>query len=80
MKRSIDQSDIGDKETAHKEYLTAVEGKSNSDAREIAKDVLGEPVFWNWDREYMHFSVVPVTQSISSSEDSGRLLPLHWWC
>ncbi|KAJ7492153.1 isocitrate lyase [Mycena latifolia] len=29
--------------------LTAVEGKSIPEAREIAKDILGKPVFWDWD-------------------------------
>lgn len=51
VKAAIDKSDIGDKETAYKGYLSAVEGKSNSDARDIAEDILGAPVFWNWDRK-----------------------------
>lgn len=53
MKAAIDKSSIGDKEAAYKQYLTAVEGKSNSDARDIAKDILGETVFWNWDRQWL---------------------------
>ena len=50
VKYAIDKSSISDKETAYKEYLTAVEGKSNSDARDIAKDILGTHIFWDWDR------------------------------
>ncbi|KAI0783403.1 isocitrate lyase and phosphorylmutase [Abortiporus biennis] len=61
VKKAIDSSAIHDKEKAYKEYLSAVEGKSNSDAREIAKDILGEPVYWSWElpktREgYYHYT------------------------
>ncbi|KAH8099737.1 isocitrate lyase [Cristinia sonorae] len=61
VKQAIDKSDIGDKATAYKEYLAAVEGKSNSDARDAARDIIGQPVFWNWDlpktREgYYHYT------------------------
>ncbi|CAL1694373.1 unnamed protein product [Somion occarium] len=61
VKVAVDKSSIADKETAYKEYLNAVEGKSNSDARSVAKDILGEPVFWSWElpktREgYYHYT------------------------
>ncbi|KAJ7146250.1 isocitrate lyase [Mycena epipterygia] len=42
-------SSIENKDAAYKSYLTAVDGKSNSEAREIAADILGKPVFWDWD-------------------------------
>lgn len=42
-------SHITDKEAAYKEYLHAANGKSNSHARDIAKDITGEEIFWNWD-------------------------------
>lgn len=45
-------SSIKDKEAAYKQYLTAADGKSNTHAREVAKDILGQEVFWNWDRAY----------------------------
>lgn len=51
VKQAIDSSAIHDKEAAYKGYLTAVEGKSNATARDIAKDIVGKPVFWDWDRE-----------------------------
>lgn len=47
-------SNIKDKPETLKQYLAAVDGKSNSHAREIAKDVVGQEVFWNWDSEYSH--------------------------
>ncbi|KAH8120000.1 isocitrate lyase and phosphorylmutase [Phellopilus nigrolimitatus] len=62
VEKAIDASSkIADKKAAHKEYISAADGKSNTHAREIAKDMLGEEVFWNWDlprtREgYYHFT------------------------
>ncbi|KLO15061.1 isocitrate lyase and phosphorylmutase [Schizopora paradoxa] len=61
VEKSIKASDIGNKDAAYQEYLAAVENKSNTQAREIAKDMLGKEVFWNWDlprtREgYYHFT------------------------
>ncbi|EPT03444.1 hypothetical protein FOMPIDRAFT_1022413 [Fomitopsis schrenkii] len=58
---AIERSSIHDKDAAIHGYKAAVEGKSNADARDIAKDILGEPVFFNWDlpktREgYYHFT------------------------
>lgn len=47
-------SNIKDKPETLKQYLAAVDGKSNSHAREIAKDFVGQDVFWNWDSEYSH--------------------------
>ncbi|KAH9929749.1 isocitrate lyase family-domain-containing protein, partial [Fomitopsis serialis] len=57
----IQRSSIQDKETALRGYRAAADGKSNADARDIAKDILGEPVFFDWDlpktREgYYHFT------------------------
>ena len=34
-----------------KAYREAVDGKSNADARDVAKDILGENIFWDWDRK-----------------------------
>ncbi|PCH34078.1 isocitrate lyase and phosphorylmutase [Wolfiporia cocos MD-104 SS10] len=63
VERAIHRSGIAEnqKDTAVKEYRVASEGKSNSDARDVAKDILGEPVFWDWDlpktREgYYHYT------------------------
>ncbi|KAJ6601346.1 isocitrate lyase [Mycena vulgaris] len=49
VETAISQSSIEDKDGAYKSYFAAVEGKSNSEAREIATDILGEPVYWDWD-------------------------------
>ena len=51
VKRAVDASSIPDKTTAYEGYLKAVSGKSNSEARIVAQDILGQPVFWDWDRE-----------------------------
>ncbi|KIK70530.1 hypothetical protein GYMLUDRAFT_32560 [Collybiopsis luxurians FD-317 M1] len=57
----INTSTISDKPAALKAYLAAASGRSISDAREIAKDLLGAHVFWDCDmprtREgYYHFT------------------------
>ncbi|EMD42309.1 hypothetical protein CERSUDRAFT_79893 [Gelatoporia subvermispora B] len=59
--QAIQRSSIQHKEQALEAYRAAVQGKSNSEARDIAKDILGEPVFWDWDlpktREgYYHYT------------------------
>lgn len=52
VKQAIDASSISDKIAAYEGYLKAVSGKSNSEAKIVAQDILGEPVFWDWDRKY----------------------------
>ncbi|KAJ6486121.1 isocitrate lyase [Mycena vitilis] len=49
VEAAIAKSSIENKDAAYKSYLVAVEGKSNPEARDVAEDILGEPVFWNWD-------------------------------
>ncbi|KJA28479.1 hypothetical protein HYPSUDRAFT_33888 [Hypholoma sublateritium FD-334 SS-4] len=61
VEKAINKSGINDKAGAYKSYLDAVSGKSNSVARTVATDILGEPVFWDWDaprtREgYYHYT------------------------
>lgn len=33
------------------QYKRAVIGKSNFEARQIAREVVGHDVYWDWDRE-----------------------------
>ncbi|TFL06158.1 isocitrate lyase [Pterulicium gracile] len=49
VESAIKASSIADKESAMKGYLASAAGKSNGEAREIAEDILGKPVFWDWD-------------------------------
>ncbi|KAJ7665224.1 isocitrate lyase [Mycena polygramma] len=49
VETAIAKSSIENKDAAYKSYLVAVEGKSNPEARDVAEDILGEPVFWDWD-------------------------------
>ncbi|KAF8167421.1 isocitrate lyase [Crassisporium funariophilum] len=49
VEASIRSSNISDKDGAYQTYLSAASGKSNSDARSAATDILGEQVFWDWD-------------------------------
>ena len=59
MKQAIQRSSIADKDSAYDHYLKAVEGKSNSDARDIAADILSERIFWDWDREFRYILLTP---------------------
>jgi len=57
----IEASELKDKKGALEAYTTAVQGKSNGEARDIAAEILGKPVFWDWDaprtREgYYHYT------------------------
>ena len=50
MEKAIKASAIiSDKDAALKSYLTAADGKSNAQAREISKEILGVDIYWNWD-------------------------------
>jgi len=51
VEKAMMRSSMIDKAATYQRYLTAVSGKSNNEAREIARDFLGESVFWDWDRE-----------------------------
>ncbi|KAI0830821.1 isocitrate lyase [Trametes gibbosa] len=61
FEKALQNSSVADKEGALKAYREAVDGKSNADARDVAKDILGENIFWDWDlpktREgYYHYT------------------------
>ncbi|RDB29201.1 2-methylisocitrate lyase, mitochondrial [Hypsizygus marmoreus] len=61
VEKAIRKSSITDKDAAIKSYLVAVAGKSNTVARAVATDILGDPVFWDADlprtREgYYHYT------------------------
>ncbi|KAF7337673.1 Isocitrate lyase [Mycena sanguinolenta] len=49
VEAAIGQSAVENKEKAYESYLAAVEGKSISEAREVATDILGKPVYWDCD-------------------------------
>ncbi|KAJ7805166.1 isocitrate lyase [Mycena olivaceomarginata] len=49
VEAAIGKSSIENKDAAYKSYLAAVEGKSTSEAREVATDILGEAVYWDCD-------------------------------
>ena len=50
VKEAIHKSSIPDKVTAYDSYSVAVSGKSHTEARAVAADILGQPVFWDCDR------------------------------
>lgn len=61
VQQSISKDErIKDKEKSFSSYLEASKGKSNGEARRVAKSILGEDVFWSWDRKI--FSRTFVTQ------------------
>ncbi|KAJ6520327.1 isocitrate lyase [Mycena sanguinolenta] len=49
VEAAIGQSGVENKEKAYEGYLSAVEGKSIHEAREVATDILGKPVYWDCD-------------------------------
>ncbi|KAL0580669.1 mitochondrial 2-methylisocitrate lyase [Marasmius crinis-equi] len=49
VQAAIKDSTISDKEGAYKAFQEATAGKPISDAREIAKDILGAAVFWDYE-------------------------------
>nr|GAT55607.1 predicted protein [Mycena chlorophos] len=49
VEAAIKQSSVNDKGSAYKAYTEAASGKSHSEAREIAADILGAPVYWDCD-------------------------------
>ncbi|KAG6846049.1 hypothetical protein H0H87_006413 [Tephrocybe sp. NHM501043] len=63
VKQAIDKSSIANKADAYSSYLSVVDGKSNSEARAVAADILGEPVFWDWDRESLEIRVTYISQA-----------------
>lgn len=78
VKSAIERSSIKDKEEALNNYLSAVDGQSNTVARAISRDILGEDVYWDWDGKPCNNSWQFI-QEASSTSYSGRLLPLHRW-
>lgn len=51
VEKAFKKSNIKDKDAAYKSYLSAVDGKSNNEARTVAADILGENVAWDCDRK-----------------------------
>ena len=37
-------------ESVFEHYTSRVAGKSNSESRKVAKEILGIDIFWDWDR------------------------------
>jgi hypothetical protein len=66
------------KEATHQRYIGAATGKSNADARAIAQDILGEPVYWDWDCEHDILIITLSADRILSAPNEGGLLPFHW--
>ncbi|KIY46310.1 isocitrate lyase and phosphorylmutase [Fistulina hepatica ATCC 64428] len=61
VKRSISSSQVADKDVAYEKYIALAVGKSNKQARDIAREILGYSVAWDWDAPrtkegYYHFT------------------------
>ncbi|RDX51925.1 isocitrate lyase and phosphorylmutase [Lentinus brumalis] len=61
FEKALEKSGVADKAGALKAFKEATDGKSITDARDIAKDIVGENIFWDWDlpktREgYYHYT------------------------
>lgn len=44
--------------TVFEQYRSTAAGKSNTEAREIAIGILGQPVDWSWDRKFSPESII----------------------
>ncbi len=62
VQKAIQKKDsIKDKDAAFKAYIAAAQEKSNNEARDIAIDIVGEPVFWDCDRKpQLYNSLLPL--------------------
>ncbi|EIN14412.1 isocitrate lyase [Punctularia strigosozonata HHB-11173 SS5] len=61
VEKAISATHFADKAATYQKYLSAAFGGSNSEARQIAKEILGRDVEWDWDlprtREgYYHYT------------------------
>ena len=56
--KALEKSGVADKAGALKAYNEAADGKSIADARDIAKDILGENIFWDWDCKSMAYRLL----------------------
>jgi hypothetical protein len=58
---AINESEtVSDKGATYAQYKVAVSGKTITEARDIAMDILGTPVDWDWDRAPVHFYLAAV--------------------
>lgn len=72
---------VQDKENLRQKYLKGTTGKSNSEARAAAKEILGFDVVWDWDREFPNLvrsSSTNLGDLPTSTSYTRRLLSLHW--
>ena len=67
VEQAINSSTLNDKPSAYKAYLAAVKGKSNNEARSIARDILGQSVFWDCDRKFYFPAFNPSQHKFSAS-------------
>lgn len=51
----LDTPTISSPDKTFDQYKSLVEGKSNTEARGIARDLLGKDVWWDWDRVLTFF-------------------------
>lgn len=52
VEKVIFASHYADKAATYQKYLSAASGRSNAEARQIAQDIIGRDVEWDWDRVY----------------------------
>ncbi|KAK1219879.1 mitochondrial 2-methylisocitrate lyase, partial [Marasmius sp. AFHP31] len=70
---AINVSTIKDKEGAVTTFRDATVGKSISDMRQIAEDILGAPVFWDYEKGYYH-----VTSGLGRATTFAPYADLVW--
>ncbi|KAI0049292.1 isocitrate lyase and phosphorylmutase [Auriscalpium vulgare] len=84
VEEAIDVSNLtGErKAAAFREYRTAVKGKTNSEARDIAADILGAQVDWDWDlprtREGYYHTTGGIEAAISRALEFAPYADMIW--
>jgi len=82
VEQAVQESPIGDKAEALRQYHTRSAGLSNTEARLVARDILGTDIFWDWDlprtREgYYHFTG-GIESAIARATAFGPYADLLW--
>ncbi|TRM61512.1 isocitrate lyase [Schizophyllum amplum] len=72
VEKAIEASEIPDKAAALEVYKSSSAGQSITVARDIAADILGKPVFFDWDGEIIYITTLtPPSLNKNSSPHAG---------
>jgi hypothetical protein len=80
VEKAVFAEHFADKAATYQKYISAAFGRSNSEARQIAKEILGKDVEWDWDRKpHTTCTMKQAYLSACSTTNSRGLLSLYRW-